>query len=60
VALGFGDVGVGVAHLGAGVVLGEEDGALEAAGHVVAFQDSVIAVVADSVEVAVEPLLAGG
>ena len=67
---GLGDLGVGVDHLGAGVVLGEEGehraGALGAFGHVVLFQDAVagrgrvVAVVADGVEVAVEPGLAGG
>ena len=68
---GFGDLGVGVDHLGAGVVLGEEGehraGALGAFGYVVLFQDAVaravgwvVAVVADGVEVAVEPGLAGG
>ena len=68
---GLGDLGVGVDHLGAGVVLGEEGehraGALGAFGHVVLLQDAVavavfgvLAVVADGVEVAVEPGLAGG
>ena len=61
---GLGDVGVGVDHLGGGVVLGEEGqhgaGALGAAGHVVLFQHGLVAVVADGVEVAVEPGLAGG
>jgi len=46
------------------VVLGEERqdgaGALGAAGDVVLFQDGLVAVVADGVEVAVEPGLAGG
>ena len=62
--LGLGDVGVGVHHVGGGVVLGEEGehgaGALGAAGDVVLFQHGLVAVVADGVEVAVEPGLAGG
>ena len=45
------------------MVLGEEGqhgaGALGAAGHVVLFQDGLVAVVADGVEVAVEPGFAG-
>ena len=60
----FGDVGVGVHHVSGGVVLGEEGqhgaGALGAAGHVVLFQHGLVAVVADGVEVAVEPGLASG
>src|SRR5260370_40459535 len=51
-------------HLGRGVVLGEERqdraGALGTPGHVMLLQDRVVAVVADGVEVAVEPVLAGG
>ena len=62
--LGLGDVGVGVHHVRGGVILGEEGqhgaGALGASGDVVLFQDGLVAVVADGVEVAVEPLLAGG
>ena len=62
--LGLGDVGVGVHHVRGGVVLGEEGqhgaGALGAAGDVVLFQHGLVAVVADGVEVAVEPGLAGG
>jgi hypothetical protein len=64
VLVGLGEAGVGVDHLGAGVVLGEEGehgaGALGAARHVVLLQDGVGAVVADGVEVAAEPGLAGG
>ncbi len=62
--LGLGDVGVGVDHLSGGVVAGEEGehraGALGPGGHVVLFQDRVVAVVADGVEVAVEAFLAAG
>ena len=62
--LGLGDFGVGVDHLGAGVVLGEEGehgaGALRAARHVVFLQHGVVAVVADGVEVEVESLGAAG
>ncbi len=62
--LGLGEFGVGVDHLGAGVVLGEEGehgaGALRAARHVVFLQHGVLAVVADGVEVEVESLLAAG
>ena len=57
-------VGVGVHHVRGGVILGEEGhqgaGALGAPGDVVLFQDGLVAVVADGVEVAVEPSLAGG
>ena len=60
---GFGDVGVGVDHVAGGVVLGEEGehgtGALGAPGDVMLFQDGLVAVVADGVEVAVEAFLAG-
>ena len=56
--LGLGDLGVGVDHLGAGVVLGEEGehgaGALGAARHVVFLQHGVGAVVTDGVEIEVE------
>ena len=56
---GFGQIGVGVDHLGRGVVLGEEGehgpGALAAGGHVVLFEGDLVAVVADGVEVQVEP-----
>ena len=62
--LGFGDVGVGVHHVAGRMVLGEERedgaGALGAAGHVVLFQHGLVAVVADGVEVAVEPRFTGG
>jgi len=61
--LGLGQVGVGVDHLGGGVVLGEEGqhraGPLGTPGHVVLFQLGVFAVVADGAEVAVEPVLPG-
>ena len=62
--LGLGDFGVGVDHLGAGVVLGEEGeygaGALRAARHVVFLQYGVVAVVADGVEVEIESGCAAG
>ena len=62
--LGLGDVGVGVDHLVGGVVVGEEGehraGALGSRWHVVLFQDRVVAVVADRVEVKVEAVRAGG
>ena len=62
--LGLGDLGVGVDHLGAGVVLGEEGehgaGALGAARYVVFLQRGVLAVVADGVEVEVEAFCAAG
>src|SRR5207244_2887199 len=55
---GFGDVGVGVDEVVGAAVLGEEGehgaGALGAGGHVVAFQDGVLAPVHDGVEVQVE------
>src|SRR5207247_8073019 len=54
---GLGDVGVGVDHLAAGVVLGEERqdraGALGAAGHVVRFQPRVVGGGGEGVEVSV-------
>ena len=60
---GFGQLGVCVDHLLGGVVLGEERqhraGALRAGRDVVFLQRDVGAVVADRVEVEVEPLLAG-
>jgi hypothetical protein len=62
--LGLGQVGVGVHHFGGSVVLGEEGehgaGALGAARDVVLLERGVLAVVADGVEVEVEPLLARG
>ena len=62
--LGLGDFGVGVDHLGAGVVLGEEGehgaGAVRAVRHVVFLQHGVVAMVADGVEVEVESLCAAG
>ena len=61
---GVGQIGVGVDHLGGGVVLGEERQhgarALRAARHVVLLERCLIAVVADRVEVEVEPLLTSG
>ena len=60
----FGEIGVGVDHLGRGVVLGEEGehgpGALAAGRHVVLFEGDLAAVVADGVEVQVEPGLTVG
>jgi hypothetical protein len=60
----FGYVHIGVHHVRGGVVLGEErehgTGALGAPGDVVLFQHGLVAVVADGVEVAVEPGLPGG
>ena len=60
--LGLGQVGVGVDHLRRGVVLGEERqhraGPLRAGGHVVLLQRDLLPVVADGVEVQVEPGLA--
>ena len=61
---GFGQLGVGVDHFLRGVVVGEERqhraGPLRAGRDVVVLQRDVDAVVADGVEVEVEPLLACG
>ena len=60
----FGHIGVGVDHFGGGVVLGEEgqhaSGGLGAFGDVVVLERGLFAVVADGVEVEVEPGVTSG
>ena len=62
--LGLGDVGVGIDHLGRGVVVSKNVSTLRVRSrpgrHVVLLQDRVVAVVADGVVIQVEAFLCGG